>query len=391
MNVEYALSFGVSANESLWKIELMHPTDASAKVLAWLPMNADDTQIGDTIDNIQVAAPGPKLIEVMGWLYNRITKYPYYWPYEGKPVDRYGYDFQVDLEADNKNASYVEISEIAYEIIKTKLNVQPPSTDGTVDVDIVNDKVDGGGVLIKLRITLDRAQPCSELNIAPFTKYPMELVSLMYEEDIKTFKPLKEIALPKKVYADSTKNFSQTTQSMHYQFPVVIANRFTLILRQRNAEKNTYLLNPDTLTKKELWDWISEREAEVTLDATDGYDTIPQAELDKQDQWTVYLEKYAQYKKDFLAWQKKLNVYKQKSVERQAKLAQASAAEKKYEKDMKEWRAEYKAALKKYQNQVDNYKAAVDKYNTDYARYQDNLKKYNEYVRDYNAWKKKWG
>src|SRR5206468_8572601 len=100
------------------------------QVQAWIPMTADDPQIGNKIDNIQVASPGSKLIEVMGWLYNRITRYPYYWPYEGTYVDKFGYDFQIDY-TDSTTVSTVDISEIAYEIIKASLNVQPPDASNT--------------------------------------------------------------------------------------------------------------------------------------------------------------------------------------------------------------------------------------------------------------------
>lgn len=388
MNVEYALSFGIQANDSLWKIELLNPTDAGDKVSAWLPMTADDPQIGSKIENIGVASPGTRLVEVMGWLYNRITRYPYYWPYEGTYVDRFGYDFQIDY-TDSTTVSTVEISEIAYEIIKTALNVQPPDTSSSVEVDIQNDTVPGGGVLVKMQITLAYAQPVSEISIDPFSKYPLELVSLMYEEDIKTYKPLKEITIPKD--NTETKNFTQTTQSIHFQFPVVTVNRFTIIFRQQNAVKETYLLNPDELTKTELWDMISERQAEVSLDNSDGLDTLSQTEIDKLDGWDIYMQQYTKFQQTFLNWQKQMNVYKQKLVDRQTKLHKQSAANASYTKALDEWRQEYHAATKKYQQQVSNYKNAIAKYNSDYARYQQNLSAYNSYIRDYNAWKAKWG
>lgn len=388
MNVEYALSFGVQAGDSLWKIELLDPADAGTKVQAWLPMTADDPQIGNKINNIQVARPGTKLIEVMGWLYNRITRYPYYWPYEGTYVDKFGYDFEIDYSSP-VTVTTVEISEIAYEIVKAALNIQPPDAANTVNVDIQNDTVGAGGVLIKMQITLDRAQPVSELSILPFSKYPMELVSLMYEEDIKTYKPLKEIVIPKD--NTDTKNFTQTTSSIYFQFPVVTANRFTIIFRQQNATKESYLLNPDQLTKTELWDMISQRQADLSIESLDGLDTLSQKEIDQLDGWDIYMQQYAKFQQDFLNWQEQMNIYKQKLVEREAKLQQKAAADAKYTSDLAEWRQEYNTAMQKYQTQVSNYQAAIAKYNSDYARYQSNLTAYNNYIRDYNAWKSKWG
>jgi hypothetical protein len=388
MNVEQALSFGVLSSEDFWKIELLHPTDSSVRLKAWVPLTTDDPQIGNKVNNIIVAQPGVKLLEVMGWLDKRITRYPYYWPYEGTYVDRYGYDFQIDISSNN-DVSTIELTDIAYEIIKTKLSIQPPDPASTTEVDIQNDIVSGGGVLIKLTLTLGHAQPVSELNIAPFTKYPMELVSLMYEEDIKTFHPKKEIVIPKD--DTTTKNFEQTTQSIHFQFPAVTAHRFTIILRQQNAEKNTYLLSEDMVTKKELWDMISEREAEVTLDAADGLETVSQSELDKWDGWDIYMQQYAKWKKDMLDWTQKLNVYRQKQAEREAALEEKRDADLAYRHAMSEWRQEFNLAKGKWDAKKAAYDQAIAKYNSDYAKYQQNLKQYNDYIRDYNAWKAKWG
>ncbi|MDK2600665.1 hypothetical protein QO179_24535 [Bacillus stercoris] len=284
-------------------MEFLHPLDAGLKVTTYIPLDPNDELIGEEVDNIRVAEPGERLTEVMGWLYNRITRYPYYWPKEGTYIDKFGYDFEVELLSENQ-VNRIDITQIAYDMLKAELNIQPPDPDNTTDVDIQNDVVSGGGVLVKLSVTLDKAQPVSELSIAPFTKYPMELVSLMYEEDIETYHPKKEIIKPKKNTA--IKEFTQTATSIRFQFPVVVAKRFTIILRQKNNEKNTYLVNPADISKKSLWAKVSKIEAELTLDMSDNVETLKNTDSASLKGWDVYLSQLAKYQKSLMDWKKKL-------------------------------------------------------------------------------------
>jgi hypothetical protein len=388
--VNQALSFGVKEFEGLWKVQFPHPYDASLVVSAWLPMDPEDDRIGDDIDNIRVASPGVAMSQVMTWLYDRITKYPYYWPYEGTFVNKFSYDFQADITSDNKVTSF-EITQSAYDIVKNKLSVQPPNPENP-EVDIQYDTVAGGGVLVKLSVTLNRAQPVSELNLAPFTKYPLELVSLMYEEDIETFHPKKEIILPKvnDVSTPEARKSSQSTQSIRFQFPAVIAKRFTIILRQQNYVKDTYVVMEENIKKQELWDAISKREAEVTLDTTDGLETVSTEEVDKLSGWDIYEQQYAKYKTDLKKWQEDLSTYKKKDAERNAAIKAKAAEQKRYDQALSEYRADYNAAVKKYQTRVSQYKQDLAAYNAAYAKYQKDLTLYNKYLRDYSAWKKKY-
>jgi len=385
--VEYALSFGVQQFEGLWKIQYLHPYDASLKVEAWVPMTKDDERIGDEIADIVVARPGDKLAEVMGWLYDKITRYPYYWPKEGTYVDKFGYDFEVEIN-DNNVTSNVEISKIAYDILKEELNIQPPSVIDNPEIELGTQTIPGGGVLIKLLVTLDHSQSVSELNIAPFTKYPMELVSLMYEEDIETYHPLKELVLPEQ--NTESKNFQQTTESIRFQFPLVIAKRFTIILRQQNAEKNTYLVNAENANKKSLWDAVSKREAEVTLDTTDGMDTVSAEDLNKLSGWDLYLEQIQKYNESLAQWKKDVQTYKQKLAEREQAIADKKVEETRYAKASSEYRAEYNAAVKKYKTQVTQYQENLSAYNAAVTKYEKDLKIYNKYLRDYQDWEKAW-
>lgn len=382
---EYALSFGVQQYEGLWKIQYLHPEDAGMKVQAWLPMDPEDERIGEEVDDIQVAEPGVRLVEVMGWLYDRITRYPYYWPKEGGHVSRFGYDFEV--EVDGHTTSHVEITELAYDILKDELRIQPPAPNAWNDIDIQYDTVSSAGVLIKLSLTLEHAQPVSEFSLAPFTKYPLQLLSLSYEEDTESFHPKKEIAIGQ----TSAVSMQQTTQSIRVQFPSLIAKRVTVILGQKNHEKNTYNVNQDKVNKAQLWESISQRETEVTLNAADGLETVGQGELDKLTGWDIYLRSLAAFKKDLSKWEKDMLAYRQKEAERQRKLNEATMENKRFASAQSEYRAEYNKAVQKYKTRVVQYQQNLENYNAAYQKYQRDLKVYNKYLRDHADWKSKWG
>jgi hypothetical protein len=146
----------------------------------------------------------------------------------------------------------------------------------------------------------------------------------------------------------------------------------------------------ENMKKQELWDAISKREAEVTLNTTDGLETVSTEEVDKLSGWDIYRLQYAKYKADLQAWQDKLIVYKKKEAERNAAIKEKEVAQKRYEQALSEYRADYKAAVKKYETKVAQYKQDLSAYNAAYAKYQKDLTLYNKYLRDYSAWKKKY-
>lgn len=374
--VEYALSLGIQKREGFWKIEYLHPEDANVKVQTLVPMTADHEMIGEEIDDILIARPGPKLVEVIGWLYNRINRYPYYWPKEGTYVDKFGYDFIVDFY--NGKTSDIEITQIAYEILKEELGIKPPAPNAEHEVDVQNEIIEGGGVLVKVSVTLAYAQPVSEFSLAPFTKYPMELASLMYEEDTETFHPKKEIVLS--TAEDSLVKFNQSIQSIRVQFPVVTAKRITFVLRQQNHEKNSYNTSEQQVSQALLWNSVSQR-------ATDGVAT--QVDTGNLTGWDIYLSELAKYQNEFLKWQKEVDAYKQKMAEREEKLAEKAQADITYENELNAYRAEYNAAVQQYKTRILEYQESQSAETTK-SKYNKDLKVYNNYLRNLEDWKSKW-
>jgi predicted nucleic acid-binding protein len=163
------------------------------------------------------------------------------------------------------------------------------------------DNYEGSGAMSKFTVELPRQQVISEISIAPFTSLPMQIVSVKYEEDIETFHEPKEILTAP----------VEGTETILLQFPSIIARRLTFILRQENYVKNIYLVRDKDLEKAELWDKISQREAEVTLDdaTPETTITVDQSDLDTWTGWDIYKTELAKYEEDYAKWLKEVEDY----------------------------------------------------------------------------------
>lgn len=155
-------------------------------------------------------------------------------------------------------------------------------------VNVGMDHVPPGGALVKFTVTLARPEVVSEITLSPFTNYPVEIASIRYEEDIETYHVPKELV----------KKAMESTETMIIQFPSVLAKRFTIILRQKNHVKNTYLVRETSVAKNELWEKLSQRETEVTLNSPTGDATVDQATVDSLSGWDIYLGELEKYEEE---------------------------------------------------------------------------------------------
>lgn len=354
-NIEYALSLGIEERSGLWKIQFIHPLDAMSKQTAWLPLSSTDGRIGSQIDGIQVATPGPRMEELLGWLNDKIIQYPYYWPYEGQFVDKYGYDFHVEMDtAQNNTVSNIEVSLIAYDILKNNLAIKDPSL-ASQDVGQETVLLPKGGAYVKYTVTLDRAKQVSEITISPFTEYELEVASIMYEEDIETFHPRKELVYHQIVQevTDSgetvhrmfreDEDINTSTRTMQFKFPTVIARRFTFILRQKNYTKNTYLVRTKDVNTRELWNKISQREAQDALDIHNSMSTSENKDTESWTGWDIYSEQVRKHRDAHMKWRKEMKAYRERLELIKQKQKEQEEEDARYAKA----KAEYDSALEK--------------------------------------------
>lgn len=203
------------------------------------------------------------------------------------------------------------------------LTSEPELTEETVDTvvtPVISEQIDqwvetieGHGSYVKIFLTLAKPEICSQLVIRPFTKYPIELVSLQYEEDTETYHRPKELIQ----YAEE----KESTNIIRVMFPAVVAKRFTIIINQKNYEKNTYLVQEKNLNNKDLWAKIAVREAEVTLDLGDGLETVEQSQIDTWTGWNIYLQALERYRDELKAWQKQVEEYNKQYAKYEEDLA----------------------------------------------------------------------
>lgn len=161
------------------------------------------------------------------------------------------------------------------------------------------DEFEAGGAMVKFTVTLPRPEIVSQIALSPFSTYPLEIVSIKYEEDIETYHVPKELIGTK----------TESTQTMTVQFPSIVARRFTFILRQKNQVKNTYLVNDSEISKADLWDKVSKRESDLSL-GTPTDVTVSQAELDVYSGWDIYQTELAKYQEQIALWSTQIVEYR---------------------------------------------------------------------------------
>lgn len=207
------------------------------------------------------------------------------------------------------------------------------------EVNVALDDVPAGGALIKFTVTLARPDVVSEIALTPFSNYPVEVASIKFEEDIETYHVPKEIlAAPK-----------ESTGTMVFQFPSILAKRFTFILRQRNYTKDTYLIRESSVNKAETWNKIANREAEVTLNDVTANATVDQTSLDTYSGWDIYLTELAKFNEDHAKYVIALQQY------------QVDKA--KYDQEV----AAYKSAYASYVSTVQSLNQSYGRYGVSYT------------------------
>lgn len=372
--IDYAISLGRQEREGLWKIQYVGAESASIQSV-YLTTDPTDPRIGQKVDGIFVAKPGARLTKVFGWLYQRIEKYPYYWPWEGTYVDKFGYDFEV--KKTNDKTTEVEMTSVAYDIVAERIEARPAAAqDKVIEME---ELLEPGGAYVKFTVTLNQPSPVSEITISPFAPYPLEIASLQYEEDIETFHPKKELLL--------TGQKTSSEQSMTFSFSPITAKRLTIIMRQKNYTKNTYLIRGKDVENKDLWGKISSREVDVTLNISDNLDTVEEKDITAWTGWDIYLKAQKKHYENLAQWKQDLAEYNYY----QAKLQEKKLAQADYKKADSHYRAEFKKATEKYNKAHQAWKNQVAADKKAQSAYDKEIKLYNQELAALKQWQNKWG
>ena len=110
--------------------------------------------------------------------------------------------------------------------------------------------VDNGAVC-ELVIDYESVNTVNEINLLPYTKYPIEIISIRYKLTDDEDEELKELVSPdakeevlKSVSIDSKKTF---------RFPDILCKKIYIAFVQKHYERNVFVYNQLDMYKNELW------------------------------------------------------------------------------------------------------------------------------------------
>lgn len=378
--IQQSLSLKKETRTGLFLFECLHPLDQEKRERFYL--NKNNVSDKDEIEGIKVLSIGERFAETLDWLEKSIDSFPYVWPFEGKSLDRYGYDFTCTLS--NNEITSLELSEIGYHVIRNYLDIEDPNYIPYV---VEEEYFKGGGAFVKFSVTLDERKPVNEIVLHPFTSFPLDIVSITYETDIENYSERKELIPQTVSYSEDGIKFVEPEERISgvntiiFKFEEVSARRLTFILKQKNYTINNYLIREEVSQKNSLWDKIKEREATVTLDETDGLETLTQKELDKKSGWDNYLKERNVYQKKHKEWKDAMSIYNEKIAERNKMIQAKEKEEARYKQAVSDYRSEYNKAKKAYEDKQKSYEKRLASYKKEKKAYDKKLKAYKDYLK----------
>lgn len=115
----------------------------------------------------------------------------------------------------------------------------------------------GAGCAFK--ITFPRPAMVSEISLAPYAEYPIELLSIesfTYYDDATVFTEVRAYNPNEPMYIDGR---------ISIRFPATICRGLVIFIRQEHATKNTYLIPKSRIVDKQMWRAIAAAETDITL------------------------------------------------------------------------------------------------------------------------------
>ena len=344
--IEKHLSFGVDEFEGLWKVEFLHPfffgNEKQYLTVYVVPPNSDYTQ--GEYKGFEVVKMGPNMEEVIKQLLPRIEKYPYRWELEGKKLDQFGYDLVCDMAKGSTRVGKIDFTDIAFQEVSRYYSF----TDPLPRPDIVTEYevVERYGGMVKVSVTLEKAQWVNHLSFDFFSEYPIEVASIMYQEDTMKYAPVYEINLG---------DVTTSSESLSFGFPSVFAKKFTFIFVQSTYTiSNTSLSRADQKTK-DLWESMQ-------------YNVESYLSKLEEEQWAQDIQDYTR-----------------SEIERKAMTDTGSAG------NVQEWRPEFYQTLAEGQERMEEYNEKLRKYQEAESKYKREMEEYSRYQNELADWYRKWG
>lgn len=344
---ERHVSFGVDVFQGLWKLQFLHPffyADTKRVVTVYVvPPNSDYKD--QKYNGYEVVKAGPHLIEVMTQLIPMIRNYPYRWELEGTKLDSFGYDLISEMSSNSEAVNEIDFTDIAFAEIKRYYDF----TEAIALPEVVSEDeiVQRDGAMVKLEIDLEKAQWTNQVSFDFFTAYPIEIVSVMYQEDTLKYSAVYEIPL---------KTVQYSASSLSILFPSVFAKKFIIILAQ-----STY-----------------------TVSNTASLGIVSTVDKNNVETLSINLSNYLDVSYDEI-WGKQEVAYQS------ARINNSASNKATVKKDTVEWRPQYQAARNKADEDMKTYEQKLKEYQAAESQYKKEMEEYVKYQQDLAAWQSKWG
>lgn len=254
--VERHFNLSVSEFEGLWSMTFMHPFNETENISVYI-IAPNSNYLEDDYDRRPIIKAGPRLSEVMTKLLHKIESYPYNWDFSGQKIVQYGYDFETDYRV--SGLTYIDLTHIAHQEVNEYFNFFSPLETTIVSDD---DILSGRGVMIKLKIELNKPKHINRVALDLFTEFPIKLVSLMYQEEKKDGAPFYEIPMAK---------LMQSNNSVSLHFPTVFAKTFRLIIQQESYILESKETNMAHIEAVNLWNYATASSREMYESTVSDY------------------------------------------------------------------------------------------------------------------------
>ncbi|MGO0904998.1 hypothetical protein ACTPC6_04410 [Clostridioides difficile] len=107
------------------------------------------------------------------------------------------------------------------------------------------------GAVCDLELNFESINKINEINITPFTKYPIDIVAIRYKMTDDEDEVLVELVTPDN--KDETLKSVFTRDKVTFRFPEIICKRIYILFTQKHYIREIYVYNPTEINKNLLW------------------------------------------------------------------------------------------------------------------------------------------
>lgn len=112
------------------------------------------------------------------------------------------------------------------------------------------------GALFELEFNFESITRINEIDLAPYCRFPIDLVAIRYQTTDDFNEPLTEVLYPN--HLDKNLSSRSIAEATRVHFPEINCKKLYLIFNQQHYTKDIYLINQLDLFKNTLWATVNE-------------------------------------------------------------------------------------------------------------------------------------